>query len=506
MMQANNMPSPAVHIRMYKQGLGDCFLLSFPRSNGQPDFQMMIDCGVITGSDPSMLVNAVQDIYNTTNGHLDLVVGTHEHWDHLSGFNQARSIFDKFKIDRVWLAWTEDPTNPVSQSLVKIRAARLAALRTALSRMNLAQDSDLKRSILQVLSFFGVDPDESSPAGGAGIAANGDAGTSSLAAAGTAGTTRGAMQYLRARSDASVHYCNPTLDPPHTLDGVNGVQVYVFGPPVDMKLLKQSDPTKTGHETYGLTTVAAEDSFFAAFGAADGASSYSQLQPLSYPFDPFYQISPEEARNSGGDQFFKEHYGFDEGKDPNAWRRIDNDWLEVTSELALNLDSDTNNTSLVLAFELGEPGSGKVLLFAADAQVGNWLSWGSLKWQVNGSGGTVQTITSQDLLSRAIFYKVGHHGSHNATLSSQGLELMVSDDLVAMIPVVHTMAEKKGWIGMPFPDLLTRLQLKTRGRVMRIDTGLPQRQDASALTDAEWQAFASCVTETPLYIEYRITV
>lgn len=501
MIMEANMPSPSVRIRMYKQGLGDCFLLTFPRSASQPDFQMLIDCGVITGSDPTSLVDDVQDIFNTTNGHLDLVVGTHEHWDHLSGFNQARSIFDKFKIDHVWLAWTEDPSNPVAQSLVKIRAARLAALQTALSRMNLAEDSDLKRSILQVLSFFGVDPDGNTPSEGAGAAA--DPNTPGLAARSTTGTTQDAMQYLRTRSDASVHYCNPTLEPPHTFDGVDGVRVYVFGPPVDMKLLKQSDPTKTGHETYGLTTMAAEDSFFAAFGAANGASGYSQLQPLAFPFDPFYQISPEEAKNPDGDKFFGEHYGFG-ANDPSAWRRIDTDWLEVTSELALNLDSDTNNTSLVLAFELGDPGSGKVLLFAADAQVGNWLSWGSLKWQVNGAEGTTKTITSQDLLSRAIFYKVGHHGSHNATLSTQGLELMVSDELVAMIPVVHTMAEKKGWDGMPFPDLLTRLQLKTRGRVMRIDTGLPQRQDASVLTDAEWQAFSSCTSETPLYIEYRI--
>ena len=37
---------------------------------------------------------------------------------------------------------------------------------------------------------------------------------------------------------------------------------------------------------------------------------------------------------------------------------------------------ETNNTSLALAFELIEKGRvGKVLLFPADAQVGNWLSW-----------------------------------------------------------------------------------------------------------------------------------
>ena len=58
-----------------------------------------------------------------------------------------------------------------------------------------------------------------------------------------------------------------------------------------------------------------------------------------------------------------------------AWRRIDGDWLSAAEALALDLASDTNNTSLVLAFEWGAPGKGRVLLFAADAQVGNWLSW-----------------------------------------------------------------------------------------------------------------------------------
>ena len=47
-----------------------------------------------------------------------------------------------------------------------------------------------------------------------------------------------------------------------------------------------------------------------------------------------------------------------------------------------------------------------------------------------------KTVTGPDLLKRAIFYKVGHHGSHNATLSEKGLEQM-ERLRVAMIPVDH---------------------------------------------------------------------
>ena len=62
-----------------------------------------------------------------------------------------------------------------------------------------------------------------------------------------------------------------------------------------------------------------------------------------------------------------------------------------------------------------------------------------------------------ELLKNAIFYKVGHHGSHNATLRTQGLEEMVRLR-VAMIPVDHAMAVKKRWGKMPLDDLVTALE------------------------------------------------
>jgi hypothetical protein len=55
-----------------------------------------------------------------------------------------------------------------------------------------------------------------------------------------------------------------------------------------------------------------------------------------------------------------------------------------------------------------------------------------------------KTMTGPDLLKRAIFYKVGHHGSHNATLKEKGLEEM-ERLRVAMIPVdplMRTLGER----------------------------------------------------------------
>lgn len=504
------MPAPTVRIRMYRQRFGDCFLLRFARARNQPEFKMLIDCGLITGGNPAKPVDCwpegarpnfpsmdavVDDIYAETSGQLDLLVGTHEHWDHLSAFATHQEKFKQFKVKKVWLPWTEDPANPNAVQLANDRAARLAALRYAVAQMTSPGLAAQRDRIQEVLSFFGDEPAPGSQAGNL---------------LGAAGTTRGALENLKTLKDAlPVHYCDPHLDPPLELEGVNGVRVYVLGPPSPkdkddtsyISYIKMDRPTKKAR-TYGAAA-SAEIGFYAAVSAAQGGLPYNQYQELTYPFEREWRISVQEAQNEARkDDFFRSHYGFQAG-DPQAWRRIDDDWLYLTGELALNLDSDTNNTSLVLAFELGEPGSGEVLLFAADAQVGNWLSWSGLSWRVNRPGQVPLTVTSHDLLKRAVFYKVGHHGSHNATLSEQGLELMTSDGLVAMIPVDECIAHSvKNWDEMPFDPLLRALERKTRGRIIRIDKGKPKKKPAS-LTAAEWRVFKAAVVETDLYIEYK---
>jgi glyoxylase-like metal-dependent hydrolase (beta-lactamase superfamily II) len=101
-------------IRMYRQGLGDCFLISVPRKGDRP-YHVMIDCGVILGTaDPStIMTKVVENIVATTGGEIDLLIATHEHWDHLSGFIQAKDSFDKLKVREVWLGWTEDGTGRI---------------------------------------------------------------------------------------------------------------------------------------------------------------------------------------------------------------------------------------------------------------------------------------------------------------------------------------------------------------------------------------------------------
>ena len=122
--------------------------------------------------------------------------------------------------------------------------------------------------------------------------------------------------------------------------------------------------------------------------------------------------------------------------------------------------------SLVLAIEFG---GGDVLLFAGDAQVGNWLSWQDLKWP---------DMTGPDLLARTVFYKVGHHGSHNATLREKGLEMMTKLR-IAVIPVDQQVAIKMRWGAMPLESLVAALSKQTErnnGQTLRTDIP-PQAHD-----------------------------
>jgi len=489
-----------VRVRMYRQGLGDCFLISFPKRGGGR-FHLVIDCGVILGTDTAAtrMPQVARSIARETGGRVDVLVGTHEHWDHLSGFIQARDVWEKeIRVGEVWLAWTEDPSNALAAELDRDRKRKVAHLRAAAQRMSGDAAFGAAAEALEgVLGFFG----------GLGAAAGG-------------GSTRDAMEGLAQRPEARVVYRRPG-EPPVSLNGVDGVRVFVLGPPEDRTLIRKSDPTKRGAEVYELAgSMSLADTFFAGLGlSGDAAMGNAAMDPelaeLAFPFDRKHRIPAARAARSRHARFFRDFYGStdeerDAGRDaerPGGWRRVDSDWLGVAADLALALDSDTNNTSLAMAFELGE--GGPVLLFPADAQVGNWESWQLLSWPADPAQPDGAKITADDLLGRTVLYKVGHHGSHNATLRQNGLEKMTSPDLVALIPVDQAMATRKRW-KMPFGSLYERLKTKTRGRVLRVDQGRLPLEEAEkyGLTQAEWKEFERRTPEDTgpdaLWIEYRL--
>ena len=413
-------------VRMYRQGLGDCFLISLPRTDGSDrPYYIMIDCGVILGTADAVgeMTKVVKNIVETTQGQIDLLVVTHQHWDHLSGFIQAEDVFKNLKINEVWLGWTEDNTDPLTQKLKKEKNQTLESLRIGLSHLHLAGDTEGEAELGGILEFFG-------------------------AAKGV--STEDALKRVKEMiAPKAPRYCLPT-DAPVVPNGTSA-RFYVLGPPHDEKKLRKINPSARDKETYGLALGG-----FQMF--MDGAGTALQAKDLGRPFDQQYEIPFVYATEAAEVDFFRQNYWRPDARDD--WRRIDTDWLAGSSELALQLDSLTNNTSLVLAIELPND---DVLLFAADAQVGNWLSWQDLMWTFDG-----RAVTGPDILKRTIFYKVGHHGSNNATLKEKGLEQM-KNLRVAVIPVDKEMAQKKRWNHMPLDELVTALGKQAKGVVLRTD-------------------------------------
>lgn len=465
-----------VRIRMYKQGLGDCFLLTFPRT--PKPFHMLIDCGALASKHygDAEMNKIVSDIKKTTGGRLDVLAATHEHWDHTSGFVQAQEVFDQIEVENVWVAWTEDPDSEAGKTIREEFKKRKKAVQMAVARIpDEKRNSQLglyKKAITEILGFYG----------GLGAAAG---------AAGGKSRAQRAWDYIL--NKGAKQYCNPKARPLE-FDGVHGVRVYVLGPPENPEFIRK---TLSSKETYDKKGMSLATSFLAA---VDDTALDPETRDRAFPFEEHHRTNPEAAR---GNPFFQAHYGFAE-KDKDEWRRIDHDWLTVAGELALNIDSYTNNTCLALAIELID--SGKVLLFPGDAQVGNWLSWEELEWKIKDPDGTTRTVKSADLLRRTVLYKVGHHGSHNATLREKGLEKMESPNLVAMIPVHRLTAQDQAW-AFPYPALWKRLKEKARGRVLLADAlDITEIEDEAkkALTDSEWKSFEKSVKFSDTFVEYRL--
>lgn len=459
--QASAAAAGGVTIRHYCQGIGDCHLLQFPRRAGG-DFFMLIDCGVhssVPGGSETIAA-IVADIAVVTKGRIDVLAVTHEHWDHVSGFLTAAEAFGKFEVGAVWLAWTENPRDRQARELDKYKGEAIAVLQLAHQQLHglgtHTQLGAIGQGIGQMLGFvFGAAGEKVRDARNAAV---------NLAA-------------------NHVVYHEPGAGPLQ-LEGVDGVNVYVLGPPRDAKLLGL---TERASEMYGVDQTLSSPmgrALMTGFGMA--APDADGDADRDSPFDPEFgmklaDILPVAADTATKDarpivSLLRDHYvgpaavpgvvSRRQTSDPNrtdqSWRRVDGDWLAISADLALQLDNRTNNTSLVLAFEFAE--SKRVLLFAADAQVGNWLSWNDVTF---GTG--PDAVKGPDLLARTVYLKVGHHGSHNATLKAKGLERMTDPDLAAFIPVNEQDAKRIGWGQMPFRGILDDLASRTAGRVIRAD-------------------------------------
>jgi hypothetical protein len=489
------MHKPITHarVRMYNPGLGDCFLLTF--GNGEEESHVLIDCGIFTGTphEKKRIVRIAEHIRDTTGNKLNALVATHEHWDHVSGFYYADEIFKPMNVEEVWVGWTEDPDQQVVKERRSLKLSLMNALNTAvrqLSASELFEDHERGKAIADVLAFDGE------PSG-------------IFNAPAFAKRSDKAMENVINLKKPS----QPFLSPGDVIERswIPGVRVYVLGPPKNLDFLRTMEGAHNVDQ-YGFSPGHLDawlSGLMRAAGSETGLQAGWEEFTLLEPFDRVHQWTEAELLNlekSDGDR--------DEaGKTRSiissyrkeGWRRIDSTWLNTAARLALQLDNMTNNTSLVLAFELVK--SGRVLLFVGDAQIGSWQSWQECTWEVKDVKKQTKTVSAQDLMKRTVFYKVGHHGSINATSKKDGLELMTSPDLVAAIPTDEKFARnKKGW-EMPAPNLKKVLLEKSRGRLLRADSN-SKPVNGQQISQKSWRSFLKSVdideSAAQLYVDFTI--
>ena len=339
-------PSPVlatVRVRMYQVGFGDCFLLSFDYAEPEePARHILVDFGTRRLAAGLDLADIAGEIDARTGGGPDVVVLTHRHQDHMSGFggSNTESIVGRWNPRLVIRPWTEDPDIPADAAgpggtslragLAQGRAFAQALAReiTTSARGVRADLRDL--AIAQLANQAALDRLNAWSQGGKGAYVN----------------------YGKALAIDAV---------------VPGVQAHVIGPPTVAQHPAVAKERSTNPEYWQLY-----DGLVAA-----GA------------------IAPAAVDKAAAD---------DDLVGPARWLvdRLQGPQLRSLLRIVTTLDHAMNNTSVILVIQAGD----RRLLFCGDAQIENW------EYALSFAGDSEQV---QDLLRGVDLYKVGHHGSRNAT-------------------------------------------------------------------------------------------
>jgi hypothetical protein len=362
----------SVEIRSYQVGFGDCFLLSFVY--GEKDRRhVLIDFGT-TGlpgrnTKPSTHMPKIANHIKTVCGAKGLaaLVATHRHADHINGFGtdgrtgKSGSIIAGLKPKLVLQPWTEDPDAK--------RDAKKATRDSSRSRKSFVAGLAAMNDVAGMVANIAMNPPSwmSAPLQrelmflGQDNIANRSAVDNLIAM----GSRKGAKAvWAHHGSKSGLEALLP------------GVKVHVLGPPdltqsETIRKQRSKDPDQFWHLVSGGAAVHGNP---LATGVAWGGSGKSQ--PV-----------PPEAR------WFRDRL-----------ERLNGQQL---LEIVRTLDQQMNNTSLILLIEV----FGQKLLFPGDAQIENW------SYAFEDAPNAAKT---RALLAEVDVYKVGHHGSLNAT-PKQGL-------------------------------------------------------------------------------------
>jgi len=390
--------SAGIRVRMFRIGFGDFFLLSVPAAGGSK--HILIDCGV-HATDLKTIRTAVQQMAQDCNFHLSLVIMTHRHADHISGFGTCSDIFKQITVDRVWMPWFENRSDKTALAF----QAGLTSLATRLAMRLAARNDERSLELARMANNI----------------------TGGLNAAGVAANQK-ALDVLHGgfknKVEPDYYKAGDTAKLPDDLIQA-GLTAEILGPPIDSKLIAQMNQKSQ------------------QYLAGDTGTEDETAKLFSKAFE-----CDEKAYQRGAGKFFDA----DEIK-----ALIDGAQPDVLAARAAAADKTLNNQSLVVLFGFAD----KYLLFAGDAQWGNWENF--LYGGAYGtSGHTELTPKAKAILNKIDFYKVGHHGSTNAT---------PKDAVAAMRLGCAGMCSTQidTYNGVPREPLLDALRARMNGQLARSD-------------------------------------
>jgi beta-lactamase superfamily II metal-dependent hydrolase len=369
-----------LRVRMYRVGFGDFFLLTLP--SGHEPQHVLIDCGVTTGrtgkGDIHTIKAAVAHMADVTDHTLALIIVTHRHKDHIIGFSRCAAEFKKFKVGAIWMPFWETEYDP---NVSKFQA-------------------DLNALALDVQQHIAV-AGAKDPATDEILGMLENATGVSLTEGPGGGSNPESLNLLKTEMGVKPQYYHkgqkPKLPPALAAAGL-GAEI-LGPPPLDATAFMKLMDLKKGVGQY-LDANAPEGREAKRF--APFAPEW-QAKATEYPCSAFREWAP---RTAGVVPDFSRRY-------PQPLEEaIHNAQPAVLFTAAKQLDAFLNNQSLVVLFTW----NGKKLLFAGDAQAGNWEYWlYDLDKPSKTTQGEKLTAEGASILGSLDFYKVGHHGSTNAT-------------------------------------------------------------------------------------------
>ncbi|MCA0239953.1 MAG: hypothetical protein LCI02_03765 [Proteobacteria bacterium] len=371
-------------VRMYDVGFGDAFLVRISRRNGE--LRILFDCGSIQasaagGAMGNVVRKIIADVTDADGvARIDVIVATHRHKDHVSGF--ADDAWNAVEVKEVWMPWTEHPTDPQARRIRNLQSNLALALSAGLAAAPAAVDAAAQRAHSVAADLV------------ANALMLSNDGAMKMLHSGFSGLPE--RRFLPSKADDGRALVTAALP---------GVRIHVLGPSRDPELIRDMDPPKG-------------ESFLRVRGAGLGGHGAAPA-----PFVPEFMLTQSVG----------------------AWTFSPDDQAAIEgagglSELAVAvaLDKAVNGTSLMLILEV----AGTLLLFPGDAQWGTWMA-------------ALEDPHWRELLQRVSFYKIGHHGSHNATPQT-----FVRDLLPRGCCAMASTLTRKIWPNIPRQELLTGLIAK----------------------------------------------